>query len=258
MLLRHKTALVAALIAGCQLAAADSAEVRISNLSFSAGTVWAYVPLDVDWVAPSASTQSALLNPGLADQSVGWHGRALNSSVMDSLDSAQAQITAKTPNTDMNGVTASAMVDVSGGQAGWAFAKIFDGQILVAAGGTVTVSFMLDSLHASGHQAQANASIELCSTDFTTDTCDAANYVEAFVDATSPAYSGPSMLTASWTNPSATENTWAKMRIGLTASADSVSVSAVPEPASMALWLAGLAGVGLGARCRSRHGNRND
>ncbi|WP_458232488.1 PEP-CTERM sorting domain-containing protein [Roseateles sp. P5_E8] len=254
MLSRSKTILAAALIAGSQLAAADVAEVRISNLTFSTsgGDWWVYVPIDVDWVPPSAGAMSALLNPSFADAAVGWHGRAVGSTVMDGAYSAQAQLTAKTnSNSEMNGATASAKVDVAGGQAGWAFAKVFDGQILVSKGTTVTVSFTLDSLQASGSQAQANAYIELCSTDFTTDTCEPANYAEAFVDATSPAYTGSSILTASWTNPSATENLWAKMRIGLTASAD--SVSAVPEPATMGLWLLGLAGVGISALRRQRN-----
>ena len=249
MLNRHKTVLAAALIAASQLAAADMAEVKISNLTFSSSGSWVYVPLDVDWVAPSAGTMAALLNPSFADAAVGWHGRALGSTATDGAHSAQAQLSAKT-NGEMNGVTASAKVDVAGGQAGWAFANIFDGQILVGAGGTVTVSFTLDSLKASGNQAQANASIMFCSTDFVTDTCEPANYAEGFVDASSPAYSGPSVLTASWANPSASINTWAKMRIGLTASAD--SVSAVPEPATTAFWMLGLATLGISAQ-RRRH-----
>jgi PEP-CTERM motif len=250
MLKTFKYAIGAALIAGAHLACADTAEVKISNLNFSVqgGGWWAYIPTEVDWVSPTAGSSAALLNPSFADAAGGWHGYALTSSAMDGAHIAQAQLTAKTAQTDMNGVTALAKVDVNGGQAGWAFAKIFDGQILVSGNATVTVSFTLDSLLATGNQAQANASIEFCSTDFVTDTCEAANYAEAFVDAASPAYTGPSILTASWTNTSS-DNTWAKMRIGLSASADSFATP-VPEPTTTALWLAGLAGVGAIARRR--------
>ncbi|KQW50820.1 MULTISPECIES: PEP-CTERM sorting domain-containing protein [unclassified Roseateles] len=250
MLNKTKLTLGAALIAASQLAAADVAEVKISNLTLSVqnGGWWAYIPFEVDWTSPTAGTSAALVNPSFADSAGGWHGYALTSSAMDGAHIAQAQLTAKTPQTDINGVGASAKVDVNGGQAGWAFAKVFDGQILVSGNATVTVSFTLDSLLATGNQAQANATIEFCSTDFVTDTCEAANYAEAFVDATSPAYTGPSILTASWTNLS-NDNTWAKMRIGLTASADSLATP-VPEPTTTALWLAGLAGIGAIARRR--------
>ena len=251
----HKIVFALSLITASQLAAADMADVRISNLTLSAsgGEWWYYLPTEVDWVSKTAGASVALLNPNVEDSIVGWHGNALGASVTNQLSSAEAGLTAKT-SSDLNGVTAFASVHADGGQSGWAFAKVFDGQIMVSSNTTITVSATLDGIHASGSMAQANAYIELCSTDFVTDTCDSANYVEAFIDASSQHYSGPIQLTASWTNPGAT--TWAKMRIGLTASA--VSVSAIPEPATTALWLVGLAGMGISGRCRNRNRNRSD
>ncbi|MCE4539704.1 PEP-CTERM sorting domain-containing protein [Pelomonas sp. P7] len=244
MLKNFKFVVGAALVAASQLAAADTAEVKISNLSLSVsgGGWWYYLPTGVDWVPVSAGTSVGLSNPSFADSAAVWHGQAASSSVVDGASMATASLTAKTPNTNLDGVSALAKVDVSGGQAGWSFAKVIDNQILVANGATITVSMKVDSLLAAGAMSQGNAYIELCSTDFTTDTCLPANYTEAVVFGDT-AYSGPSMLTASWTNPSTTANTWAKIHIGLTASAE--SVAAVPEPSSMAMLLAGLAGVGI-------------
>jgi hypothetical protein len=249
MLKKLKCVLGAALIAVSQLAAADLAEVKISSLtlSVSGGEWWYWLPTGVDWLSPTAGAATGLNSPSLDDSVVGWHGNALNSSVVDGPSLAQAQLSAKTSG-DLDGVTASASVNASGGQSGWAFAKVFDGQIMVGGNATITVSAKLDSIMASGSTAQANAYIELCSTDFTTDTCSPLNFAEAFVDAGSPGYDGPGTLTASWTNPGAT--TWAKMHIGLTASAESVAAE-VPEPTSLALCLTGLAGIGLYRRRRA-------
>jgi len=251
MLNRYKTVLAATLIAASQLAAAAtaSADVSISNLTLSAsgGELWYSLPTEVSWVSQTAGASSALLNPSFDDSVVGWHGNALSASVTDQQSWAKAGMTAKTSG-DLNGVTAFAAVQANNGQSGWAFSKVLDGQILVGGNATITVSALLDGIHVSGSMGQANAYIQLCSTDFVTDTCDSANYVEAFIDASSPNYSGPNLLTASWTNPGAT--TWAKIHIGLTASAD--AVSAIPEPATLALWLVGLAGVGVGANRRHR------
>lgn len=243
MLKKTRWAVATALLALSGLAGAESAEVKISNLtlSVSGGEWWYWLPTEVGWVAPTLGAATALLSPSFDDSVVGWHGNALGSSVHDGASSAQALLTAKTSG-DLNGVTAMASVTATGGQSGWAFAKVFDGQIMVGGNATITVTATLDSLLTSGSMAQANAYIELCSTDFTTDTCSPANYVEAFVDGATPGYHGPTLLTASWTNPGAT--TWAKMHIGLTASAESLATP-VPEPTSMALWLAGLAGIGL-------------
>jgi hypothetical protein len=244
-----KFALGMALVAASQLAAADIAEVKVSNVSLSVanGGWWYYLPVDVDWVGKSAGTSVGLNNPSFLDSAEFWHGYAGSSSVADGASLAMASVTAKTSG-DLNGVSAQARVDLSDGQSGWSFAKVIDNQILVAAGATITVSLKLDSVLAQGAMSQGNAYIELCSTDFMTDTCLPANYAEAVVFGNA-AYSGPSTLTASWTSPT-TDNTWAKIRIGLTASGESVAAP-VPEPATYALWLAGLAAIGLYRRRRA-------
>jgi len=243
----------AAILAATQLAAADTADIQLSNitLSVSGGEWWYYLPTNVDWVSQTAGASSALLNPSFADGTTGWHGNAMSTTVSDGGSLATATLGAS-PTVDGDGnrvlseVTATAHVVADNGQSGWAFAKVFDGQILVGGHATITVSATVNNISASGTMAQANAFIEMCSTDFVTDTCDAANYAEAFVDASSGPYSGPSIITASWTNPG--ETVWAKMHIGLTASAD--SISPVPESGTWALMLAGLAGIGVLRRRR--------
>jgi hypothetical protein len=166
--------------------------------------------------------------------------------VSDGSGFASASITPTTSG-DLNGTSASAKVVANDGQSGWAFANIFDGYVMVGGGATFTVNAILNTISASGSMSQANASIELCSTDFTTDVCEFDNYAEAFIDATSGAYTGPSTLAASWTNTG--ETTWIKMRMGLSASANSDEVIAnVPEPGTLALSLLGLLGLVAGRR----------
>jgi hypothetical protein len=237
----------AALLAAAHLASAGSAEVQVSNftLSVSGGEWWYWLPANVDWLAPTAGASSALMNPGVVDSSTGWHGGAFGASVSDGGSSAAASLGAAT-GSDLNGVSAAAHVVANDGQMGWAFAKVFDGQIMVGGHATITVSATVDTIHASGTTAQADAYIQLCG-DLTPDSCDFANYAEAFVDAGSGSYSGPSIISASWTNPG--ETTWAMMHIGLTASAET-DVTPVPEPGTWALMLAGLAGVGALRRRR--------
>lgn len=239
----------ATLLAAAQLATAGIAEIRLSNitLSVSGGEWWYWLPGNVDWLPPTAGTSAGLLNPDFADGTTAWHGNALGASVSDGGSFATATLTGTT-SVDFNGASASAQVVASDGQLGWAFANVFDGQIMVGGNATVTLSATIDAISASGTTAQANAFIEFCSTDFVTDICDVANYAEAFVDASSGSYIGPSVLTASWTNPG--ETNWAKMRIGVTASAES-DVLMVPEPGTWALMLTGLAGIGALRRRRA-------
>jgi hypothetical protein len=240
----------AALLAAAQLASAGSAEVRITNLtlSVSGGEWWYWLPANVDWLAPTSGASSALLSPAAADGTTGWHGNALGASVFDGSSFATATLGAATSG-GINGVSAAAAVAASNGQTGWAFANVFDGQIMVGGHATITLSATIDTINASGATAQAGAYFELCSTDFVTETCDFANYAEAFVDGSSGPYSGPSIISASWTN--AGETGWARMHIGLTASAES-DATPVPEPGTWALVLTGL--VGIGAARRRRHG----
>jgi hypothetical protein len=232
----------ATLLAATQFAAAGAADVQLSNitLSVAGGEWWYYLPIDVDWVPLTAGASAALQSPAASDAMAGWHGRALGASAADGASFATATLGASAGG-DISGVAASAHVVAENGQAGWAFAKVFDGQILVGGHATLTVSAIVDHISASGTTAQANAYIEFCSTDFVTDTCDVANYAEAFVDASSGPYSGSSVLTASWTNPG--ETVWAKMHIGLSASAET-NLAPVPEPGTWVLMLAGLAGIG--------------
>lgn len=259
MLKKFKFALGTALIAAAQLACADDAGVQISNLTLSTsgpqGWGWAWLPgLDdkgqwPNWVAQSAGATVGLNAPTFNDAVTGWQGQTLNASVIDAASHAQASVLGKTID-NLNGIGASASVTAKDGQSGWAFAKVYDGLVLVGGNMGITISMLVNDIHANGPMAQANASIEICSTDFTTDTCDPLNYVEAFVDGNSPIYSGASLLTTSWTNPSSADG-WLRMRIGLTASADSMAAP-VPEPTTYALWLGGLAAVGAVARRRRR------
>jgi hypothetical protein len=254
MLKSIKFGIGATALAAAQLASAGVAEVTVSNitLSVSGGDGWYYLPVNVNWLPTmTAGTSTALVFPAASDAAIGWHGSALASSVTEGSSLATATLTdSPSWNTDswnLDGVSASAHVIANDGQIGWAFAKIFDGQILVGGKATITLSATINGISASGSTAQANAYMEMCSTDFVTDVCDFANSAEAFVDGVSGHYGGPAILTASWTNPGDQgTSAWAKMRFGLTASAE--SLAPVPEPATWALALAGLGLVALRKR----------
>jgi hypothetical protein len=260
MLKKLKIALGAALVAASQLAMADVAEVKISNLKFEAfnGEWWADVPTWNTWAPPSGTT-AHLDTPVFHHSTSGRQGEALTSTVTDGTSQAQATLTQgngawwDASVLTLNNVTALASVNAVNGQSGWAYANVFGGpvnggggQIQVGGNATVRVSLTIDSLKVIGDMAQAGVSIQFCTWD--TNVCDAASYAEALVDSSWPTYTGPSVLTASWTNPGPT--TWARLHIGLNASAE--SVTAVPEPSTYALWLAGLGAVGAITRRRRR------
>ncbi|KQV59565.1 hypothetical protein ASC95_28010 [Pelomonas sp. Root1217] len=242
MLKTFQYAVGAVLIAASQLAIADTAEVKISNVSMGAsqGQWWYWYPGG----DTAAGTSAELLNPSFADAATGAPGTAMGASVTDGSAVARAQLNARDPSKwDIMGVSGSASVDASGGQGGFAFANVIERSILVGgANTTLTISATLDSFKASGPMSQANAYIEFCFNG----NCD--NYTEAFVDG-SGSYTGPSILTASWTSPSAGDGAWVNVRFGLTASVQSMAAP-VPEPAAAALWLAGLVGIGAIVRRR--------
>lgn len=234
---------VVALLAASGSVWADSAEVKISNVSMSAtqGQWWYWYPSG----DTAAGASAELLAPSFANAVAGAPGTAMGVAVTDGSAVAEAQLSARGEKLwDIQGVAASASITASGGQAGWSFANVIDRSILVGGGNTtLTISASLDSIKAAGPMSQANAYIEICANG----NCD--SYAEAFVDGTSGAYSGPSFLTTSWTSPSAGDGVWVNVRIGLTASAESLAAP-VPEPSVVALWLAGLCGVGAISRRR--------
>lgn len=239
-----KCGLGIALLAACQLGLADSAEVKISNvlMGASGGQWWYWYPGG----ETAAGVAVELFEPSFMNNASGAPGAAMSASVTDGAAVAQAQLTARNPGQwDIQGVSALASVDASGGQGGWAFANVIDRSILVGGSGTkLQISASLDSFKALGEMSQANAYIEICALG----SCD--NYAEAFVDGTY-AYTGPSFLSASWTSPSAGDGVWVTVRLGLTAAVQSVAAP-VPEPSMAALWLAGIAGVGAIASRRRR------
>lgn len=242
MLKTFKFAVGAALVAATQLAVADMAEVTFSNvtMSVSQGQWWFWYPTG----DTAAETTAVLDNPSFSQTVSGPPGVGISASVTDGSAVALAQFNSGTAG--ITGVTGSASVTASGGQSGWAFTNVFDRSVLVGGSNTqVTFSFQLDSFKAIGPQAQANAYIELC--DNVGTPC---SYTEAFVDGTG-VYTGPSILSATYTSPSAGDGVWVNMKLHFDAAAYSVAAP-VPEPSTYALWLGGLAAVGAIVRRRRR------
>lgn len=250
MIKNIKFAVGMALVAASQLAVADTAEVKISNVQVSAGAPgwWVGIFTNVEWLPKNAGSSARLESPSFLNGADVWAGEASSSSVLDGASMASAAITAKTSGS-MNGVTAQALVDVSGGQSGSSFANVLSSQVQVPGLTTVTVSLNIDSIFTTGPSGQAMAYIQFCGIDFSkpageTDTCSPAS--EA-ISMGGSIYNTPTTLTASWTNTtdgSDGNKNWARLYIGLSASADSVAAP-IPEPTTYALWLAGLAGLGF-------------
>lgn len=235
-LIRWATAL--ALAGGATLASAGDASVSLSNLEYSVdgGAWWAWVVTEQTWV-PETSGANAQMGSQVADGSSGWLGAPLSAQSAAGTSLAEANVTAGGFG---GGGAAEASVHANDpGQSGWAAADFFNGLVLLGSGTTFTVRATVDGIHASGADAQAFAFIELCGTDFTTDTCQDSGTAEAFATGTTGDYSGPTTLTATWTNPDIINSGWAKLQIGVSAVA-SADVLAIPEPASGSLMLAGM------------------
>lgn len=244
-----KHTLAAAVMVACRLASADTAEASISNVnvSFFGGDWGGQLFKGVTWLPQPSGATAELNSPSFIDTAKGWQGDAMGASVASAGSFAEAKLTATTSSetwNSLNGVSASAKVNVTGGQSGWANANVFDGLFQISAHSTITVTAVLSSLQVSAASGQANVYIDFCSWK---EDCAPASYTEAFIDASFPNYTGPTLLSATWTNPG--EGDFVRMRIGLAVSADSVAAP-VPEPSSAALWLAGLAGAGVVARRR--------
>ncbi|HSW08164.1 PEP-CTERM sorting domain-containing protein [Aquabacterium sp.] len=251
---RLQVGLAAGLMALAPLAHAASASVAISNVTVQVIDLqpgddvwpWAVFFTEADWVAKTTSALAHVELPDVSSAQQGWLGTVQSAQASSGGSFALAATSAG----DLwsTGPGASASVSVVGDQLGWASATVFNGLFLAGAQTRIVVTASVDTLSATGSDAQANASIELCDSD---GTCHPAGYSEALVFGfPASGYAPATTLRAEW---DFSADGWGTMNAGVSASA----VSAVPEPSSAVLLLAGLtAGVlacgGLHARRRQR------
>jgi len=210
---------------------ADSASVSLSNVKVQVidavpgDDVWPWLVFfsgDSSWLSFTTLAGAHAESPAADPQSQGWLGSVQAAAASGSRSQAQAATSAG----DFYGATgpgASAWATATDGAQAWAYANVFNGLFLAGAQTKFIVTATVDGINASGADAQANASIEIC---FTDGTCNQEGYSEAL------AFSGldfpaPPVLRAEWSNPYDTAS-WGTMNISMAASA-TAAASPVPE-----------------------------
>lgn len=254
------TLAAAALPMSPALAATSSAQVSISNVTVTLVALDAepWVTGNWPWLVQNtgpgwpATAESTGVTADLADaaqhaESIGWIGSNRQATVGGASGSATASVSFSGSDLFSAGA-ASSFASASGGEVASAAARLWDAAFMVGPRTRVVVTMTLDGLAVVGDGGSASALAQLALWN--------ANLGTGLVSAEAQAvdspdfslgYSGPSLLSVSWDNAG---TSLAVAQISLLTSAQ--VLSAVPEPGSAALWLAGLlvtAGV-----ARRRHG----
>lgn len=230
---------------------AATAEVAISNVKVTLVALdaepwntgawpWIVQNTAAGWPASAESTgvTADLLDAAQHSESIGWIGTSRSAAATSADALANGSVSFSGADLFSAGA-ATSFASASGGEVASATARLWDAAFMVGGRTRVVVTMTLDGLsaHGNGGTATALASLGLWGPL-------GADYVSADAQAIdSPDYSfiygGPATLSVSWDNPS---SGMVVAGISLLTSAQVLSAVAapVPEPASIALWLAGL------------------
>lgn len=234
-------------------ATAATAQVVISNVTvvISALDAEPWVTGNWPWIVQNtgpgwpATAESTVVEAGLSDAAVhqqasGWLGTGRSVAVSAANGSANAGVSFAGADLYSPGGAWSFASAVNGESAS-AVARLWDAAFMVGARTQIVVNFTLDSLSAqgAGGTASALASLAMWSGEFGSDLVSAEAQVIDSPDY-SLSYTGPSTLSVTWRNSS---THMAVAQVALLTSAQVLSATPVPEPASAWLLLIGLAGV---------------